>query len=146
MTNFNNWTRSDRSFSRLRHDPHNSRLVGDGLSTAEIIEQMVAAEDVEEMAKRIVREGYMGVDSLIAVVEGGKTVVVEGNRRLTALMLLRDPMKAPPAKRKTFERLSKAIGENLPDKVSVVIAPNRAEANVYVFSKHSVKGGFDRGF
>ena len=121
-------------------DPENYRLdkaTGQALSQKQIIEQLVESENVKELAASLIGKGYMPVEDVIIVEESGRKVVVEGNRRVCAFKLLTKPALAPKLSVKAFERLHEKAGDELPRQVYCVIAPNRSEANVYIFSKHA---------
>lgn len=121
-------------------DPENYRLdktTGVALSEAQIIEQLVLREGVKGLASEIVTKGYMPVEDVIIVEQNGRKLVVEGNRRLCAFKLLAKPKLAPTDSQKFFERLKQKAGDELPSQIYCVIAPNRAEANVFIFSKHA---------
>lgn len=81
--------------------------------------------DPLQIALSVARHGYFESEPLIAMRQGGKAVVVEGNRRLTALMGLADS-----------DLRSKFVGQNsgwseipenadLPPDYPVVMVPNR---------------------
>lgn len=121
-------------------DPENYRLdktTGSVLAEPQIIEQLVSAEDVKGLAATIVAKGYMPVEDLIIVEKDGKRYVVEGNRRLCAFKLLKTPKKAPKDSISFFEKLKQKAGDELPKQLHCVVAPNRPEANIYIFSKHA---------
>ncbi len=78
---------------QLRLDPLNPRLPEDvqGGSQQELAEYISQAYDPLSVATSIAEHGYFESEPLIAVPEGDVFVVVEGNRRLTALLGLTDP-------------------------------------------------------
>lgn len=140
LINADNWVKHrGMSVNSLQLDLKNPRLPGAGEleTTRELIAELVRVSGIEDLAGRIVRQGYIPVEDVIAVEENGKKVIVEGNRRLCACKLLLKPTLAPKDKQKVFQRLAKQNDANLVKKIPVVIAPNRAEANVYIYSKHA---------
>ena len=71
----------------------------------EIIKHMIDKEKVRELAKDIVKKGMINpLDIIGIVVENGKKIVLEGNRRVCALKLLNDPSLAPKKHQKYFEK------------------------------------------
>ena len=80
--------------SELAFDVKNPRLVGfdtDGGET-EIIKTLWEMMDVEELVLSIAASGYFPHEPVIVATEGGRNVVIEGNRRLAAVkLLLRQP-------------------------------------------------------
>ena len=78
----------------LRLDRRNPRLVEFGVTgktpEKEIVEILWDTMDVQELVQSIAASGYFEHEPLIVVKEGGKHVVIEGNRRLTAVKVLLD--------------------------------------------------------
>lgn len=90
-----------------------------------------------EIAKSIASHGYFQSEPLIVVKEGGENVVVEGNRRLAALLLLTDPSKAeeldlPDADE--WEMIGTTV--DLPARIPVVIAPSRKAVAPIIGYRH----------
>lgn len=79
----------------LRLDRSNPRLVGGAgrLTDESIIARLYGAADLDELLQSISANGYLDVEPLIVMrgSGGGDLVVLEGNRRLAALRLLREP-------------------------------------------------------
>jgi hypothetical protein len=78
----------------LHLDVRNPRLVEYGISPKEkpekILEILWDKMAVDEVAMSIAASGYWDYEPLFVVRENGKDVVIEGNRRLAAVMVLRD--------------------------------------------------------
>ena len=79
--------------SDLDLDARNPRLVGldAGASQETLVRTLWRERAVDEIAASIAASGYWSHEELFAVEEGGRLVVIEGNRRLAALKLLLDP-------------------------------------------------------
>lgn len=74
---------------------------------AEIIEQLVAGEEVYNLARHLSRNGFNPLEvTAVFRDEDGNLVVAEGNRRICAAQLIDDPNKAPPSVRAKFKALS----------------------------------------
>lgn len=88
--------------SELSFDVENPRLVEFGLTTAstekDVIRILWDAMDVSELVSSIAANGFFRHEPLIVAQERGKYVVIEGNRRLAAVKLLRDPALAAELK------------------------------------------------
>ena len=83
----------------LLFDDQNPRLsVADGpRSQDDLLQEVVKNHPVRDLLKSFAMNGYFDEEPLVVVPaegEPGKFTVVEGNRRLAALMLLLDPAKA----------------------------------------------------
>jgi hypothetical protein len=74
-------------------DPKNPRLAGEDLNIDqqdEIVKILWQDRAVNELVDSIAASGYWKHEELFAAKEGGKLVVIEGNRRLAAVKLLTD--------------------------------------------------------
>lgn len=74
-------------------DGRNPRIqrAGEHLNQDEIIEILWREYSVDEVAWSIARNGYFPHEALFVAEEGGEFIVIEGNRRLAAVRLLREP-------------------------------------------------------
>lgn len=120
-----------------RHDPLDNE--------AEIIAQLVREERVLPLARSIAAKKATSPFDNIGVLphptRRGYYVVSEGNRRVCALKLLRDPMKAPTsALKRTFEDLKEEAGR-LPEKVHVAVLRDEAEAEYWKGLRHQGEQG-----
>ena len=80
--------------SELAFDARNPRLAefDTGGGEPEIIKMLWEMMDVEELVLSIAASGYFPHEPVIVAMEGGSNVVIEGNRRLAAVKLLRQPV------------------------------------------------------
>lgn len=80
--------------SELEFDRRNPRLVGYGIQAKtpdnELIRLLWNEMAVDEVAMSIAANGYFPHEPVVVVNEGGKWVVIEGNRRLAAVRTLLD--------------------------------------------------------
>lgn len=86
--------------------------------------------DVLGMARSLLREGYTTNELPLVVEEAGRFVVLEANRRISALRALRHP-DLVPAFRQRLEALLKRHQEDaaeLPEEVHVTVYPDRKTA------------------
>lgn len=105
---------------RLSFDPANPRFTPDmdvdPRSEVDVIRELDQRSDLGELIQSIAASGYVDIEPLVIMEEGGKLLVLEGNRRLAALRLLRHPnlaaevgVKLPQvdlSKAATFERVT----------------------------------------
>ena len=70
----------------------------DDNTDAAVINKLANSADLAELVQSISASGYINIEPLIVVVRDDKLVVLEGNRRLAALKVLRDPNLATGAK------------------------------------------------
>jgi len=110
-----------------RHEPTSDR--------AEIIRQMVLRESVLPLARDIVEVGLSPLESFGGMRDGDHIVILEGNRRLTALLLLHDPSLAPVKERPAFIEMAKTF-DPMSVTIEVTVLANRTEANKWITRKH----------
>ena len=130
---------ADLAVSDLLLDAANPRLpegLGD-VDQESLIAFMEAEYDVLTVAKSIAEHGYFQSEPLIVVVEDGENVVVEGNRRLAALKLLRsDDLREAIGVTDPDEWDEASESDVIPDVVPVVIAPDRKSVAPIVGYRH----------
>lgn len=136
------WTQKKIPVPSLQLDPNNPRIPERQTppTQTELIAELVANDGVYELAKDITEVGYLPDSSLIAVFENGKHIVVEGNRRLTALKLLISPMLAPQLVQAKFKKLSQKAVLPFIRSVKVEVAPSRDAAALLIQRKHTQQG------
>lgn len=125
--------------SDLHFDPRNPRLVEYGdLSKAKEPEQirlLVKSMAVDEVYMSIATSGFWDYEPLFVVREGGKWIVIEGNRRLAAVKLLLDPKMAEELGLGDMTKPSKSVLESLRE-LPVRIVGTRNEVWRHLGFKH----------
>jgi hypothetical protein len=86
-------------------DPFNPRFSPDqrGKSQRGVIEILLEQYNLDEIAESICAGGFVPLDPFIVVKEGGKLIMVEGNRRLAVIKLFLDPTLTPPRYKKEWD-------------------------------------------
>lgn len=136
------FTQQSAALSKLHLDGQNPRHE----PTADeplIIDHLVKNEQVLPLTQDICQRGLSPLERLAVIPHpslDGHFVMVEGNRRLCALKLLRDPAKAPAADRKAFKKLSDRK-PSLPRSLDVAVFANRDLANQWIALKHGGQQG-----
>ena len=133
---------SSVSVERLVLDRRNPRLVsveGEG-TDAGIIAQLYRAEDLGELLQSIAANGYLDIEPLIVLAEGESLLVLEGNRRLAAIRLFREPDLARRISEKKGIRITPPdIPEHhrrTLDRISVYRVASREDARSFIGFKH----------
>ena len=128
--------------TELRLDRKNPRLIerNADASDAAIIARLYSRADLEELLQSISANGYLDIEPLVAMPEGDKMTVLEGNRRLAALLLLRKPDLVAE------NHALKKLGVQIPnmdeakrpslEEVSVYCVNNREDARSFIGFKH----------
>ena len=130
------------SVERLVLDRRNPRLVSVGGDTTdvEIIAQLYRAEDLGELLQSIAANGYMDIEPLIVLEEDGHLIVLEGNRRLAAIRLFREPGLADRISERARIRITlpdvpDPYRDTL-DQVSIYRVASREDARSFIGFKH----------
>ncbi|HET9146790.1 MAG TPA: ParB N-terminal domain-containing protein [Acetobacteraceae bacterium] len=128
----------------LKLDRENPRLVGVSARTTEesIIAQLYRGEELGELLQSIAANGYLDIEPLIVLLDPAdqKFTVLEGNRRLAAIRLFREPALVDAIAKN--ERLKIGVPEITPtalatfSAVSVYRVPDRNAARSFIGFKH----------
>lgn len=116
--------------SDLHLDVSNYRFANDQPTETAAMNYLWAEEDVKDVATLILRDQYVDNELPLVVREDGKLILLEGNRRVSALLALLNPSLAP-AHQGEIERLRKRYAieaENLPVKIRAMVLPDRPTA------------------
>jgi hypothetical protein len=108
------------------------------------LKYLFASEDVLGAARLILRDGYFDNEVPIVVSESLKSegppyIVLEGNRRVSALKALHDPGLVPGHESELRSLLKRYAleAQDLPDRIRVLVAPDRATAAPRVARLHT---------
>ena len=129
---------TDIPVASLHLDSKNPRLGREVTATAprEIIRYLFEHDKATEVAESIATRGFFPNEPLLAIRESGKLIVVEGNRRLAALKVLREPGLLDGQKQRQAERLSRRIAAQNIAEVPVTVAPNRRATDRLIAGRH----------
>ena len=127
--------------SALRLDPDNPRLPADkqGASQEDLAVDLDLGYEALTVADSIATHGFFNSEPLIVVPDeiAGTWVVVEGNRRLTALLGLTDPrIRSQFPDPEAWELLSEKASIDPSTEVPVVVAPDRKSVVPIIGFRH----------
>lgn len=121
----------------LHFDPENPRfyrLSGD-TSDEKVVEEMLDDEGVQDLMVSIGQQGYFPGEPLLVVNVHEKSIVVEGNRRLTAVKLLNGELSAPAKKRASVDLIIEEAA-NKPKLLPCLVFESREEIVRYLGFRH----------
>lgn len=124
---------------KLRLDLKNYRIPIAPNDEQAALNFLFASEDVLEQIKFFLRDGYFDNEVPIAVKEGGAHVVLEGNRRVSALKAIANPGIAPDHQAQVEELRTRYATEvpNIPTKIRVILVSNREAARKHIARLHT---------
>ena len=114
----------------LHLDVSNYRFANDQPTETAAMNYLWAEADVKEVAILILRDQYVDNELPLVVKEKDRFILLEGNRRVSALLALLTPSLAP-AHQGEIERLRKRYAieaENLPRRIRAMVLPDRKTA------------------
>jgi ParB-like chromosome segregation protein Spo0J len=125
----------------LRLDPHNPRLPAalQGGSQEDLAIYLELGFEALPVAESIASHGFFGSEPLIVIDgdEAGTWTVVEGNRRLTALLGLADQaLRGQFANPTPWDELAVRTDISLQDQIPVVVLADRAAATPIIGFRH----------
>lgn len=120
----------EASVRSLRLDVSNYRFPINQPTESAAMNYLFAAHGVMDVARIILRDGYIDNELPLVIEENSNLVILEGNRRLSALRALLDPSLVPSHQTELARLLRRYAPEaaDLPDKVRVMRFPNRESA------------------
>ncbi|KPD21574.1 hypothetical protein AFK76_11860 [Idiomarina zobellii] len=120
-----------------RLDP-SSKLVTVRDYAEELISDPSDKQNFIILLKSIAKRGFVSFDPVVVWKDDDERfAVAEGNRRVTALKLLRSPEKAPMPIRKLVVSLARQIDRDDIEKIKVSLAPSFEDARWYILQRHS---------
>lgn len=128
MADAGNWPIETVDLDRLDLDLRNVRIRGAVINETYALNYLFAEEDVADLAHSILRDGYVDNELPIVVDDGGQYLVLEGNRRVSALKALNDPDAAPSFSKALNRLLSRYSSAPVPPEIRVMVAPSREAA------------------
>lgn len=138
-------TKTPRSVDQLRLWPENPRLNPEEthLTLKDFAEDLTNEpadkKDFYELITSISEDGFIPADPVVVWKneENNKYYVAEGNRRLVALKLLREPHKAPKSIRNFVRKASDKMNLTDIEKIPVNVAPTFEDAEWYINQRNS---------
>ncbi len=125
---------------RLHLDPDNPRLahLPGGRTQEDLVRAMWREMAVDELCQSISENGFFPEEPLLAIPDpetNGDFIIVEGNRRLTAVMLLLDPALRKSIRATDIPEATAEITEQL-KKLPVAVYPNKEALWEYFGFRH----------
>ena len=125
------YTRKNLKTGSLKLDPRNPRIPQEvrGLGEKQILHWLLENEDVKSMARLIAQDGLHPHESYIVMKDNRRYIVLEGNRRLSAVKLILNPELAPIKQDVAmFNKLRKIANLKSLANAEVVVYPDRLSA------------------
>lgn len=141
------WPIETYPVDQIMLDPYNVRVRdgrGDELadtvravSEEVIVKYMLAAENLLPLVRDILRDGYLDNEIPVVVRDGDDVVVLEGNRRITALKVISDPSLLGAESPQVERWIDRYPEHDTPTTVRVMFAPSREAAQPLLARLHT---------
>lgn len=110
--------------------------ISEAQDESEALRMLVEQANLKELWDSISERGYEKFEPLVATIENGKLVVLEGNRRLAAVKLLLNPdLLGSGSAKKRIPTVSPKFRKTY-ETVPVIVVSNREDAAGYIGFKH----------
>lgn len=133
------WPIVDVALDDLDLDLRNVRVPGGEVDDAAIARYLIEAADLLGLIRDILRDGYLDNEVPVVVVENGRHVVLEGNRRVTALKTVASPSLVGPSATRVERLMSRFQEHEMPTAIRVMIAPSWEAAQPLLARLHTGK-------
>ena len=131
----NKWPIVDVPVSRLRFDKLNARFLRKYDTRKKIISYLIENYAIAELTRKIVKSKYMTGDLIVVIPKGNNFEVIEGNRRLCALIAITNFDEIPQNYKADFPNIPESLKQDLLH-IPVSVAPDRKAAEHYVTERH----------
>ncbi|MDR6981960.1 hypothetical protein J2X32_000568 [Rheinheimera pacifica] len=136
--------KSLRSVDQLRLWPQNPRLDPEEKHSSlsdyitDLMNDSGEKDDFFKLISSIAMNGYIPADPIVVWQDGenDRYYVAEGNRRVLALKLLRNPNKAPKSIRAYVRQKANLIDRDSIEKIRVSVAPSFDDCEWYINQRH----------
>lgn len=122
------WPIEEVSLDDLDLDLRNVRIPSGHADEKAIAAYLVEAGDLLTLLRDILRDGYLDNELPLITASGARHVVLEGNRRITALKAIEDPSLVGKAAPQVERLKTRYPHDETPTVVRVMIAPSREAA------------------
>lgn len=129
------WIEKEVSLGQLLLDEENIRLDITNKTQDVVITDLFVNEQAMQILESIYKNGLFPDEIPVVIKQGGKYIVVDGNRRVVSLKAMLSPGIVPKAYQQKIEKMMK--GFTPIEKIKVIIAPNRKEIDRYLAAKHT---------
>jgi len=139
MISYSSWVSKSVRVTDTNLDPENPRIppTPSPLPQLELIHLFCRHYEVHALAKSIAEDGYFPDERIVVIEQDGSTIVLEGNRRISALKVLMNPDLAPDEMKSKFQRLAEIVDRKLIAQFDALVAPRRNAATKLILEKHT---------
>jgi hypothetical protein len=131
------WPIEDVGLDQIDLDLRNVRIPAEDLDESAIASYLVEAGDLLDLARDILRDGYLDNELPVVANEAGRRVVLEGNRRITALKATQNPSLLGRHAPRMVRLLSRYPETETPTQIRVMVAPSREAAQPLLARLHT---------
>ncbi|MDG0056699.1 hypothetical protein MMB75_24020 [Paenibacillus sp. P2(2022)] len=141
---YSDWKEINVNVAQVLLDYDNPRVFIDKPTQENLLRFLVNEEDSIELANSInTNQGLPPAEKPVVILEDGKYVVVEGNRRISACKLLYNRSLLSTNEFNKVPDIDSSMKEYL-ENLPVVLAPSRDAAEPFITSRHAGEKGIKR--
>ncbi|MBI9113235.1 ParB N-terminal domain-containing protein [Maridesulfovibrio ferrireducens] len=129
----------------LRLWPNNPRFDETDLETTRDFAKCISESKIDKssffnLIQSIIQNGFVNIEPIVVFKykNNDKYYVAEGNRRVLALKLLRNPKFAPKSIRSYISAASKKINRDSIKKIKVIVSPSLSDAQWYIGQRNNI--------
>jgi len=136
---YSKWKITNVDPLQIKLDKLNPRVIINSYSQDNIRNYLIQHFEVLELANSIYHNnGLLPTERILCIKEKKEIIVVEGNRRISALQILKKPSLLPEKYREHLPKIKDV--DNFLNKIEVVLAPNRDATEEYITIRHTGTG------
>lgn len=141
---YSDWRETTLNVSEILLDYDNPRVFIEEPSQENLLRFLINEYDSIELANQIYLNGGLPpAEKPVLILENGKYIVVEGNRRISACKILLNPKLLSNGEATMIPSIDNQIRHYL-ENFPVTIAPNRDSAEPYITMRHSGEKGIKK--
>lgn len=138
MLNMSSWPTKKEKVVNLVLDESNIRLDIDSPSQDAIIQDLFKNEDAMQIVQSVLLNGFFNNELPVAIKDGAKYKILEGNRRVAALKAILNP-RLVPSSEKAIKVLIDGQDVSALNEIEVKVAPSRDAAMPLISSIHTIQ-------
>lgn len=134
--NYSDWKTTLIDPLKIKLDKLNPRVILDNYNQENIRNYLIEHFEIVDLANSMIEHnGIPPTERILCIKEGDEIIVVEGNRRVTACQILKNPELLSSDLK---HRVTNSTGlQSFLDQIEIIVAPNRDVTESYITMRHT---------